>query len=334
MARARAPAARIPLSASLELIGNTPLRRIDGVWVKLECSNPGGSVKDRIAKFILTRARERGELRDGDTVVEATSGNTGIAMTMVARQLGHPVIIYMPEHMSEERKQLMRALGAELRLTPREGGFELPIAKRDEHRDRPGFYVPDQFANPDNSLCHQVTTGAEMREQLQRHDAGTIDSFVAGVGTGGTLMGIGRALREGFPDISIVAVEPTESAVMSGGTPGEHGIQGIGDGFVPDLVDMDFVDDVAVVPTQDALLEAKRIQEEHGFCVGVSAGANMLAARELTARGRSVVTVWPDCADRYGSMGLAPPESDEVTCPLKSGCAERVQRLLADLPPA
>jgi cysteine synthase A len=317
----------------LGLIGNTPLRHIDDVWVKLECSNPGGSVKDRVAKFILARARERGDLQPGDTIVEATSGNTGIAMTMVARQLGHPVIIFMPEHMSEERKALIRVLGADLRLTPRQGGFELPIEERDRYRDRAGHYVPDQFSNPDNTRCHSETTGVELVEQLTCQDALPVDAFVAGVGTGGTLMGVGQTLRDRYPDVAIIAVEPTEAAVMSGGAAGDHGIQGIGDGFIPALVDMAFIDSVAAISTDDAVAEAERIGTEHGFCVGVSAGANMLAARALARQGRRVATIWPDCSDRYTSMGLAPPSAAAMTCPLKSRCSDRVRKLLADLEP-
>lgn len=225
----------------IESPGFTPLIDIEGVFVKLECSNPTGSIKDRIARFMLDQAARRGELSTGDTVVEATSGNTGIALAAATRQMGYGALIFMPEHMSRERVEIIRNLGAEVRLTPKAEGFEGPIRIRDSYRGRAGYFVPDQFANPDNTLCHELTTGREIIQQLQDlySEAPEPRFFVAGVGTGGTLMGIGRALQKVYPEIRIVAVEPAESAVMSGLEPGEHCIQGIGDGFIPDLVDMD-----------------------------------------------------------------------------------------------
>jgi cysteine synthase A len=312
-------------------IGSTPLVAVEGIWVKLECSNPGGSVKDRVAKFLLEQARERGELRPGDTIVEATSGNTGIAMALVARELGHAVIIFMPEHMSAERIQMLRVIGADVRLTSREGSFAGAVAERDRYRGKRGYYVPDQFGNPDNTRCHRLTTGAELLAQLAEHAVDRVDAFVAGTGTGGTLMGVGQALRETMPDVAVVAVEPEESAVMSGEPAGEHGIQGIGDGFIPDLVDMSFVDEVLRVSTAEALTTCNAIRENHGFCVGVSAGANFAASRLLRDRGLSVATVWPDCSDRYGSMGLQPPSAESVHCPLRARCAERGRQLLGQL---
>ncbi len=317
-----------PRAAILQHIGNTPLVLIDGIWVKLECANPGGSVKDRIAKFMLQAATERGELKPGDTIVEATSGNTGIAIAMVARELGHPVIIWMPEHMSEERVAMIEALGADVRLTPKYEGFERPIAIRDSYRGRHGYYIPDQFANPDNIRCHRQTTGAEIALQLLIKDSLRLDAFVAGVGTGGTLMGVGQALRETMPEIRIVAVEPEESAVMGGGAPGEHGIPGIGDGFIPDLIDMDFVDEAIAVCTADADAAAHAIHDKHGYCVGMSAGANMVAAGRLRDRGMDVATVWPDCSDRYISMGLDSPGEGSGTCPLRSRCAARWEQVI------
>ncbi len=307
----------------LDHIGNTPLVPIEGLFVKLECSNPGGSVKDRIAKFMLLEARERGELLQTDTVVEATSGNTGIAMAMVARELGHSVIIWMPEHMSAERIEMLRALGADVRLTPEEEGFVGPIEKRDSYKGREGFFVPDQFGNPDNVRCHEQTTGPELARQLQELGEQGVDAFVAGTGTGGTLMGVGRALKEHMPEVRVVAVEPLESAVMLGGEPGSHGIQGIGDGFIPDLVDMDFVDEVIAVAEADAAAAARRIHDDHGYCVGMSAGANTVAAEQLRDRGLKVATVWPDCSDRYVSMGLQSPTEESGSCPLRSRCADR-----------
>jgi cysteine synthase A len=319
---------------SLDLIGNTPLVPFEGYWVKLECSNPGGSVKDRIARFMLEAARRRGELRPGDTIVEATSGNTGIALAMVARELGHPVLIFMPEHMSVERRSMMEALGARVCLTPREGGFELPIERRDALRGEPGYWVPDQFENPDNTRCHRETTGREILEGLRELCVERVDAFTAGVGTGGTLMGIGAALRERFPEVQVVAVEPEESSVMSGGAPGEHGIFGIGDGFVPALVDMTRVDAVERVSTAAAHAAAERIHAAHGYCVGRSAGANTVAAERWRDRGLTVVTLWPDCADRYASVGLTSPGDGPARhpaappCPMHVACAERARCLL------
>lgn len=317
-----------PATSLLDQIGDTPLVIIKNIYVKMECSNPGGSVKDRIAKFMLEGARARGELVPYDTVVEATSGNTGIAMAMVARELGHRVIIWMPEHMSRERAEMLEALGADVRLTPEAGGFEEPIKRRDSYMGRDGYYVPDQFANPDNVRCHEQTTGVELVRQLRENGLRAIDAFVAGTGTGGTLMGVGRALRAVMPEVRVVAVEPEESSVMLGGEPGAHGIQGIGDGFIPELVDMDFIDEVIAVSEADASAAALRIHEEFGYCVGMSSGANTLAAARLRDRGLTVATVWPDCSDRYVSMGLESPGDGSGTCPLRSRCASRWENVI------
>jgi cysteine synthase A len=319
---------RIMTPSTLDAIGHTPLIWLEGIYVKLECANPGGSVKDRIARFMLEEASRRGDLRPGDTVVEATSGNTGIALALVARLMGHSVIIFMPEHMSMERRRMMRNLGAEIRITPKADGFEGAIALRDSFRGRPGYYVPDQFGNPDNPSCHYQTTGREILEQLREIGCDRIDCFVAGVGTGGTLMGVGAALREAMPELRVVAVEPDESAVMSGGCAGDHGIMGIGDGFIPDLVDMSKVDEVVRVGTEEAHRAAERLRVEHGYCVGRSAGANMVAALRVHEHGASVVTLWPDCANRYVSVGLQPPSSEQVRCPLREGCEHRTSELL------
>jgi cysteine synthase A len=313
----------------LDRIGNTPVALIDGIYVKLECANPGGSVKDRIGKFMLEEGRRRGELKPTDTVVEATSGNTGIAIAMVARELGHPVIIWMPEHMSRERIEMLEALGADVRLTPESEGFEGSIERRDDYKERDGYFVPDQFANPDNVRCHELTTGVELLGQLDECGCARIDAFVAGVGTGGTLMGVGRALKKAMPGVQIVGVEPRESAVMSGGEPGSHAIQGIGDGFIPDLIDMSFVDRVIAVAAADAMAASQRIRDQHGYCVGISAGANMVAAKRLLDEGLTAATIWPDCSDRYVSMGLDAPSEHSSTCPLRAGCAERWERVIA-----
>jgi cysteine synthase A len=310
--------------------GGTPLIHIDGVYVKLECANPGGSVKDRIAKFMLVEAARRGELRPGDTVVETTSGNTGIALALAARELGYRLVIFMPEHMSVERRRMIENLGAEVRLTPESEGFEGAVRRRDEYRGRDGCYVPDQFGNPDNTRCHFLSTGPEIMHQLRSLGCARLDWFVAGVGTGGTLMGVGKALRRAMPGVRLAAVEPEESAVMSGGTVSSHGIMGIGDGFIPALVDMKEVHEVIRVTTSDAHEEAERIRREHGYCVGRSAGANMLAARRLKDRGAIVATLWPDCSNRYVSLGLQPPSSEEVTCSLREDCTARTRALLGE----
>ena len=314
--------------STLEAIGHTPLIQLEGVYVKMECANPGGSVKDRIARFMLEEAARRGDLRPDDTVVEATSGNTGIALALVARLLGHRVIIFMPEHMSVERRRMIENLGAEIRITPKPDGFEGAIALRDSFRGKPGYYVPDQFGNPDNSRCHRLTTGREIIGQLHDMGCDRVEAFVAGVGTGGTLMGVGAALREAMPGVRVVAVEPDESAVMSGDRAGDHGIMGIGDGFIPGLVDMGQVDEVLRVGTDEAHRAAERLRVEHGYCVGRSSGANMVASLRLRQRGASVVTLWPDCANRYVSVGLQPPSSGEVRCPLRENCEHRTRELL------
>jgi cysteine synthase A len=313
----------------LEHVGGTPLVEIDGLYVKMECANPSGSVKDRIAVFMLTEAMRRGDLFAGDTVVEATSGNTGIALALAARELGCRALIFMPEHMSVEHRRMMVHAGAEVRLTPREESFAGACARRDEYGMREGYWIPDQFSNPDNVRCHRETTGAELVRQLLDRGVLRLGAFVAGVGTGGTLMGVGQALRESFPGVRIVAVEPTESAVMSGGPPGEHGIMGIGDGFVPAIVDRASIDQVVQISTDEALAECRKLRAHHGWCVGLSAGANLLAARRLAdGPGLPVATIWPDSADRYTSVGLEPPSPETSCCPLSHGCHRRLATLL------
>jgi cysteine synthase A len=309
-------------------IGETPLVVVDGIHVKLECANPGGSIKDRIARFMLEEAAARGELHPGDCIVETTSGNTGIALAWVGRALGDRVLVFMPEHMSVERRRMIENLGAEVRLTPQEIGFEGAVQLRDEYRGRPGFYVPDQFGNADNARCHEVTTAVELLAQLRDQGCSRLDYFVAGVGTGGTLMGMGKALRQAMPGVRLVAVEPEESSVMSGGAPGDHQIMGIGDGFIPDLVDMAAVDEIVCVSSARAREAAERIRALHGYCVGISSGANMAAALELQRRGASVATVWPDSADRYASVGLGDGCTSKVSCPLRPFCETRARALL------
>ena len=280
-------------------IGNTPLIKVDKIFAKLECTNPCGSIKDRIAKYIIDKSEKKGILRKGMTIVEATSGNTGIALSYYGREKGYKVTIVMPENMTEERKQIIKDFSAELILCSKKGSFAEAAAIRDKIAQSPGYFNPDQFSNPLNVECHYKTTGQEILKQMKKHSK-KIDAFVAGVGTGGTLMGVGKALKEVFPDMKLVAVEPTESAVMSGGKHGEHKIAGIGDGFIPAIVkDEDdnnlnnlnsnknneriskLIDEVICISSKDAINAAKYLSTQYGYCVGVSSGANFLAAKKL-----------------------------------------------------
>lgn len=315
-----------------EGVGETPLVEIEGIFVKLECVNPCGSVKDRIAGYILSEATRRGDLKPGQPIVEATSGNTGIAFAYYGRQAGHPVTIVMPEHMTEERKALIRSLGAELVLCSKEGSFAEAAAIRDRIASETGAFNPDQFSNELNSECHRVTTGAEIVRQLasysdtahQSRRGGT--AFVAGVGTGGTLIGVGQALHNAWGDVNVFAVEPAEAAVMTGGRNESHGIFGIGDGFVPDLASNHhgglhpLIDGVEVVSTQLAMEVAQELSQRYTLCVGVSSGANFAAARRLKTRFERVITVFADGHQKYHSAGLVEPVVN--ACPFHSVCAE------------
>ncbi|RMF06434.1 MAG: PLP-dependent cysteine synthase family protein [Candidatus Neomarinimicrobiota bacterium] len=298
-------------------VGHTPLVNVEGIFAKLECVNPCGSIKDRIAKYILQHSEARGWLRKGMTIVEATSGNTGIALSYFAREMGYPITIVMPENMTEERKQVMRNLGANLILCSEEGSFAEAARIRDRMAEEDTYFNTDQFSNPLNVECHETTTGAEILSQLGQQEL-LPDAFVAGVGTGGTLMGVGRALRKVNPDLALIAVEPAESAVMSGGKQGTHGIPGIGDGFIPAIVSdgqggiSPLIDEVLCIASEDAREEALRLQEEYGICVGISSGANFLAAKQVQKRYRTVVTVFPDGYARYQSRGLS--HCEEAAC--------------------
>ncbi|MFH1263218.1 MAG: PLP-dependent cysteine synthase family protein [Pseudomonadota bacterium] len=288
--------------------GNTPLIEVDGIHAKLECTNPCGSIKDRIAKFILEKSEKRGLLRPGMKIVEATSGNTGISFSFYAKRLGYPITIVMPENMSAERKQLIRELGAELILV-RAGDFAEAARVRDEMANDPTYFNPDQFSNPLNVECHYRTTGREILDQMNEIGK-PIDAFVAGIGTGGTLIGVGKALRERFPNIHLAAVEPAESQVMAGKAPGLHTIFGIGDGFVPKIAQgeknglHEMIDEVIPVSSEDSKKTAVYIEERFGFCIGMSSGANFVAAQSLRRRFPTVVTIFADGYSKYRSLGL------------------------------
>lgn len=307
-------------------IGDTPLVNVDGVYAKLECVNPCGSVKDRIVRYILSEARKRGDLQPGQPIVEATSGNTGIAFAHYGRLMGHPVTIVMPEHMTEERKDLIRSLGATLRLCSKEGSFAEAATIRDQIAATTGAYNPDQFSNQLNEECHRLTTGQEILKQLTAPKLPL--AFVAGVGTGGTLVGVGTALKDALGDVTVVAVEPAEAAVMTGGPNGPHGIYGIGDGFVPRLASdggdglHPVIDRVEVVSTDEAEEAARTLGQSGRFCVGVSSGANFVAAKRLQNEFSTVVTVFADGHQKYHSSGLEEP--GEHLCPFYDACHTNV----------
>jgi cysteine synthase A len=296
----------------LDLIGHTPvlrLNRIPGkddaaIWAKLENYNPGGSVKDRICLAMVTQAEREGRLKPGDTIVEPTSGNTGIGLALVCAVKGYSLILTMPDTMSEERRSLLAAYGAKLVLTPDTRGMHGAIAKAEELvRSNPGYYMPQQFSNPANPEVHHASTGPELLEQLPH-----IDAFVSGVGTGGTISGVGHYLREKLtPAPLIVAVEPKNSPVLSGGEPGFHKIQGIGAGFVPQNLDTSVYDEVIEVSDEDAAGFARRIAREEAVLVGISSGANCCAALQIARRlgpGKTVVVVFCDTGERYLTTDL------------------------------
>lgn len=293
---------------------------VDGVFAKLECTNPCGSIKDRLANYILDESNKRGLLRKGDRIVEATSGNTGIALSYFGRARGHEVTIVMPENMTEERKQIITELGATLVSVSKEGSFAEAAAVRDELASNPGHFNPDQFSNPLNVECHRLTTGAELLHQLPQHTDAPIDAFVAGVGTGGTLIGVGEAIRHVYPDARLVAVEPAESPVLSGGQPGAHSIYGIGDGFIPAIASdgnggvSSAIDEVICVESDDARKAALYLSAAFAACVGISSGANFLAAQRLKERFDTVVTIFPDGYQKYRSEGLFQCRGD---CPFE-----------------
>lgn len=298
-----------------ELIGNTPLMELIGferenaleatVLAKLEYFNPAGSVKDRVAKSILDEAEQSGKLKPGGTIIEPTSGNTGIGLAAVAAARGYKLIITMPETMSMERRMLMKAYGAELVLTEGKKGMSGAIAKADElHREIPGSLVAGQFTNPANPKAHLETTGPE----IYRNTDGKVDIFVAGVGTGGTLSGVGKYLKSKNPDVKVVAVEPATSPVLSEGKSGAHGIQGIGAGFVPDTLDTSVYDEIITVEDADAYQYSRAVTSTDGLLVGISAGAALCAGAQLARRpenkGKTIVVLLPDSGERYLSTPL------------------------------
>ena len=298
-----------------QLIGKTPLLELvhieqqEGLEAtilgKLEYFNPAGSVKDRIAKAMIDDAEASGKLKPGSVIIEPTSGNTGIGLASVAAARGYRIIIVMPETMSVERRQMMKAYGAELVLTEGAKGMKGAIAKADElAAEIPGSFIPGQFINPANPAVHKATTGPEIWEDTD----GKVDIFVAGVGTGGTVTGVGEYLKSRNPDVKIVAVEPAASPVLSKGTPGSHKIQGIGAGFVPDVLNTGIYDEIITVENDDAFAAGKKVGQAEGVLVGISSGAAVWAAIQLAKRpenkGKTIVALLPDTGDRYLSTPL------------------------------
>lgn len=296
-----------------QLIGNTPLLKLNrivpedaaDVYVKLEFFNPAGSIKDRIALSMIEKAEAEGKLKPGDTIIEPTSGNTGIGLASVAAAKGYHLIIVMPETMSVERRKLMQGYGAELILTPGANGMKGSIAKAQELVDTKGYFMPMQFENPANPAIHEATTGQEIIDAFGKDDLP--DAFVAGVGTGGTLSGIGHALKKVDPNVKVYALEPAESPLLKEGKAGKHKIQGISAGFIPKTLDQEVYDGIIEVSSDDAIKTGQAVGRLEGFLPGISAGANIYGAIELAkqlGKGKKVVTVSPDGGDRYLSTDL------------------------------
>ena len=296
----------------VELIGKTPVLKVSGyegqqadILLKLEYFNPGGSVKDRIALAMIDDAEKKGVLKPGATIIEPTSGNTGVGLAWVGAAKGYKVVLTMPETMSQERRSLLKALGARLVLTPGGEGMKGAIRKADEIRDNtPGSIILGQFVNPANPAVHERTTGEEIWDATD----GKVDIFVAGVGTGGTVSGTGKALKKHNPDIEVVAVEPESSAVLSTGVAGKHKIQGIGAGFVPDTYNASVVDSIIPIPDDEAIKASRLLSAKEGLLVGISSGASFAAALRLSRqdrnKGKTIVALLPDTGERYLSTVL------------------------------
>lgn len=295
------------IDSVLEAVGKTPLIRLKkmssgNVFAKAEFLNPGGSIKDRVAKHIIETAQNEEKLKPGMIIIEATSGNTGIGLSLVGVQKGYRVICVMPENMSEERKKIIKAFGGEIIFTPAEESLTGSLKKLEEiaHGEPEKYFIANQFVNPRNPEIHYLETGPEIWEDTN----GEIDIFVSGVGSGGTLQGIGKFLKEKKPDIKIVAVEPKSSSALLGREPGLHKIQGIGDGFIPDVLDINLIDMVFTISDDEAFETTRRLSWEEGLLVGTSSGANVFAALHLDNGRNRVVTILPDRAERYFSTAL------------------------------
>ncbi|MCR5284375.1 MAG: cysteine synthase A [Treponema sp.] len=302
--------------SALELIGNTPLLQLNGyakksgikdakILAKLEYLNPAGSVKDRVALAMIEDAEEKGLLKPGATIIEPTSGNTGIGLAAVAAAKGYHAILTLPDTMSVERRNLLKAYGAEIVLTEGAKGMKGAIAKAEElHAATPGSFIPGQFINPANPAVHKKTTGPEIWKQAD----GKVDIFVAGVGTGGTITGVGEYLKEQNPNVKVVAVEPATSPVLSKGEAGPHKIQGIGAGFIPDVLNTKVYDEILPIENDDAFAEGRAFAQSEGILVGISAGAALKAAKIIAQRpenkGKTIVVLLPDSGDRYLSTPL------------------------------
>ncbi|KQY86390.1 cysteine synthase [Paenibacillus sp. Root52] len=298
-----------------ELIGGTPLVRLNRIvpegsaeiFVKLEYQNPGSSVKDRIAVSIVEEAEKEGKLKPGDTIIEATSGNTGIGLAMVAAAKGYKSVIVMPETMSLERRNLLRAYGAELVLTPGAEGMNGAVKKAEELlKENPTYFMAEQFKNKANVKIHRETTGPEIVEAIQSV-GGTLDAFVAGIGTGGTITGTGEVLKEAFPSIKVIAVEPAASPILAGGKPGPHKIQGIGANFIPEILDQEIYDEIIHIENDDAFETARLVAKEEGILSGISSGAAIRAGLQIAKQlgeGKRVVVIVPSNGERYLSTPL------------------------------
>jgi len=293
------------------LIGETPIVKLNraveegsaDVYLKLEFMNPASSVKDRIALSMVEAAEEQGILKKGDTIIESTSGNTGIGLAMVAAAKGYKLVVVMPDTMSKERRNLLRAYGAELILTPGGDGMKGAIQKAEELKEAHGYFMPEQFSNEANPEVHARTTGKEIVEQMKDG----LDAFVSGIGTGGTITGAGKVLKEHFKDIGIYAVEPEDSAILSGDTPGPHKIQGLGAGFVPKVLDTDVYDEVVRISNDEAFAASREVAKKDGVLGGISSGAAVAAAKKIAkklGKGKKVLAVLPDNGERYLSTPL------------------------------